>query len=72
MVIKDKIPPCDICNTKYNKEMVKIANIFFQDDNPCYCNQIKKIEKLIIKNNRLKERIIDLENSIYEHSERNI
>ncbi len=54
---KEKIEPCDICKMRYTKEMCKIANKFFQGDDPCYCQAIKKVEKLINKNKKLKQEI---------------
>ena len=50
-----KIEPCDICNTKYTEEMCEIANKFLQDEDPCYCEAIKKIVRLVKENKKLKE-----------------
>ena len=53
-ITKENIEPCEICSMKFNKQMCKIANKFFQDGNPCFCKAIKKVEKLINENNQLK------------------
>jgi len=54
--MENKIEPCDICGMKYNKEMIKIGKSFFSDNEPCFCKNIKQIE-------RLKKKIKKLEKS---------
>ena len=58
--MRNKIPPCDICGQEYNKELCDIANKFFSDDDPCFCNQIKMVKKLKQKIESLKEEISNL------------
>ena len=53
--MKEKpIEPCEFCKTKYAKEMCKIANKFLNDEEPCYCRTIKRIQRLIKENKKLK------------------
>ena len=60
----NKIEPCDICKMEYTKEMCKIANKFFQDNDPCFCQAIKKVEKMINEKKKLKKEIKMLEEFI--------
>ncbi len=55
----DKIEPCDICGTKYTKEMCKIANKYLGDNDPCFCKSIKKIQKLIEEINMLNLHLLE-------------
>ena len=41
-----KQEPCDICGEKMTKNQWRIYSEYFDDDSPCYCNLIKKIENL--------------------------
>lgn len=56
----DKIEPCDICGMKYTKERCKLGRMLSKDNMPCYCNIIKKIERL---NNKIKK--LEKSNSKY-------
>jgi len=46
MGTETKIEPCDICGTKYTKEMFKIRKKMMADNIPCFCSDIKRIVKL--------------------------
>ncbi len=60
---KLELEPCDICGMKYTEEMCKIAWKYLDDDDPCYCKLIKKIERLVRKNKKLQEELRTLKSS---------
>jgi len=64
----DKIPPCDICNTEYTKEMCRIGKKLFEDELPCYCNIIKQIVELKKEIKSQKEEISNLNGLLEDES----
>lgn len=65
---KESIEPCDICGMEYDKEMCKIAEKFFQDDDPCFCKSIKKAQKAIADLKKARQEISYL-NSLLSDAE---